>query len=327
MSQTAAGMDRKIFGFSISRADARSIATTVCAPRSSGVGLIVTPNLDHIVNLRRNVEFAKAYRWAAITVCDGFPVQRYAKLRGVPVKRVTGCDIMNELIAIAGPSQRFFFVVDSDQTATAVKKWGEFRQIAVATSVPPRGFENDLAGSKYLFDKIREHHTSILIMGVGAPKSEVWVWRHQHQLPDCWALCLGQAVRIALGLTTRAPKLIRTLHGEWLWRIFQEPRRLAGRYIRGSVMFLVAIVEDLTGSKSLKNNTEKLIHLYGQIYDAMPSSFVSQLKMVELDNDICVTIKNGQQFWFTPDTSVRVIVKRIVRNTCDSPGDLPEMGH
>ena len=238
--------------FSISRVDAKSIATTVCAPRSLGVGLIVTPNLDHIVNLRRNVEFANAYRWAAITVCDGFPVQYYAKLRGIPVKRVTGCDIINELMSIAGPSQRFFFVVDSDQTATAVKKWGEFRQIAVGTSVPPRGFENDLAKSKYLFDQIREHHTTILIMGVGAPKSEVWVWRHQHQLPNCWALCLGQAVRTALGLTTRAPKLVRTLHGEWLWRIFQEPRRLAGRYIRGSVMFLVAIFEDLTGSKSQK---------------------------------------------------------------------------
>ena len=175
-------------------------------------------------------------------------------------------------------------------------------------------FRERLGESKYLSGKIREHHTTILIMGVGAPKSEVWVWRHQHQLPNCWALCLGQAVRIALGLTTRAPRLIRTLHGEWLWRICQEPRRLAGRYIRGSVMFLVAIFEDLAGSKSLKNNTEKLIHLYGQIYDAMPSSFVSQLKMVELDNDICVTIKNGQQFWFTSDTSVRAIVKRIVRN-------------
>jgi N-acetylglucosaminyldiphosphoundecaprenol N-acetyl-beta-D-mannosaminyltransferase len=320
-------MDRKIFGFSISRHDAKSIATTVCAARSSGVGLIVTPNLDHVVNLRRNVEFANAYRWAAITVCDGFPVQHYAKLRGVAVKRVTGCEIMNELIAIAGPSQRFFFVVDSGQTATAVKEWGEFRQIAVETSVPPRGFENDLAESEYLFDKIREHHTTILIMGVGAPKSEVWVWRHQHQLPDCWALCLGQAVRTALGLTTRAPKLIRTLHGEWLWRICQEPRRLAGRYIRGSVLFLVAIFEDLTGAKSRNNNTERLIHLYGQIYDAMPSSFVSQLKMVELHNDICVTTKNGQQFWFTSDTSVRVIVKRIVRNICLSPCDLPKIVH
>lgn len=327
MSQTVAGMDRKIFGFSISRHDAKSIAATVCAPRSLGVGLVVTPNLDHVVNLRRNVEFANAYRWAAITVCDGFPVQHYAKMRGVAVKRVTGCEIMNELIAIAGPSQRFFFVVDSDQTATAVKEWGEFRQIGVETSVPPRGFENNLAESKYLFDKIREHHTTILIMGVGAPKSEVWVWRHQHQLPNCWALCLGQAVRTALGLTTRAPKLIRTLHGEWLWRICQEPRRLAGRYIRGSVLFLVAIFEDLIESKSRNVNTETLIHLYGQIYDAMPSSFVSQLKMVELDNDICVTTKNGQQFWFTSDTSVRVIVKRIVRNICQSPCDLPRIGH
>jgi N-acetylglucosaminyldiphosphoundecaprenol N-acetyl-beta-D-mannosaminyltransferase len=222
-------MDRKIFGFSVSRVDAKSIATMVCAPRSLGVGLIVTPNLDHIVSLRRNVEFANAYRWAVITVCDGFPVQYYAKLRGILVERVTGCDIINELMSIAGPSQRLFFIVDSDQTAAAVKKWGEFRQIAVETSVPPRGFEDNSANSKYLSAKIREHHTTILIMGVGAPKSEVWVWRHQHQLPNCWALCLGQAVRTALGLTTRAPKIVRTLHGEWLWRICQRLSRNSGK--------------------------------------------------------------------------------------------------
>jgi N-acetylglucosaminyldiphosphoundecaprenol N-acetyl-beta-D-mannosaminyltransferase len=252
VSQKAAGMERKIFGFSISRVDAKSIATMVCAPRSLGIGLIVTPNLDHIANLRRNVEFANAYRWATIIVCDGFPVQYYAKLRGISVERVTGCDVINELMSMAGPSQRFFFVVDSDQTAAAVIKWGEFRQIAVQTSVPPRGFENNLTKSNYLFARIREHHTTILIMGVGAPKSEVWVWRHQHQLPNCWALCLGQAVRTALGLTTRAPKIVRTLHGEWLWRICQEPRRLAGRYALGPVMFLVAIFEDLVESKMRK---------------------------------------------------------------------------
>ena len=145
MSQKAAGIDRKIFGFSFSKIDAKSIATMICDPRSLGVGLIVTPNMDHIVNLRRNVEFANAYRWAAIIVCDGFPIQYYARLRGIQVERVTGCDIMNELMSIAGSGQRLFFIVDSDPTATALKEWGEVHHVAVETAVPHHGFEDKLA--------------------------------------------------------------------------------------------------------------------------------------------------------------------------------------
>jgi N-acetylglucosaminyldiphosphoundecaprenol N-acetyl-beta-D-mannosaminyltransferase len=255
------GIDRKIFGFSINGADAKSIATMVCDTRSSGIGLVVTPNLDHVVNLRHNVEFANAYKMATIIVCDGFPVQYYARLRGISVKRVTGCDIMSELMHESCSrltNQRLFFVVDSDKTAASVRHWGNIHEIAIETSVPPLGFENNFDESKSLLDEIIKHRTTILIMGVGAPKSEVWVWRHQRELPICWALCVGQAVRIALGLTTKAPKLVRALHGEWLWRIYQEPNRLAGRYIRGSLMFLVAIFEDFLGTRGRKSNVEVL---------------------------------------------------------------------
>ena len=256
------GIDRKIFGFSIYNADAKSIARSVCGQRPSGIGLVVTPNLDHVVNLRHNVEFANAYKMASIIVCDGFPVQYYARLRGIPVKRVTGCDIMNELMYEASDilsGQRLFFAVDSDQTATSVKHWGNIRGVAVETSVPPLGFENNFDESERLLDEITKHRTTILVMGVGAPKSEVWVWRHQHELPICWVLCVGQAVRVALGLTTKAPKLIRTLHGEWLWRICQEPHRLAGRYIRGSVMFPLAVFRDLLETKGRRSSAETKI--------------------------------------------------------------------
>ena len=148
-------IDRKIFGFSFSKIDAKSIATMICDPRSSsGVGLIVTSNTDHIVNLRRNVEFANAYKWAAVIVCDGFPIQYYARLRGIQVERVTGCDIMIELMSIAGSGQRLFFIVDSDPTATALKEWGEVHRVAVETAVPHYGFEDNIEESNRLLDQI-----------------------------------------------------------------------------------------------------------------------------------------------------------------------------
>jgi N-acetylglucosaminyldiphosphoundecaprenol N-acetyl-beta-D-mannosaminyltransferase len=220
-------------------------------PRSpgDGVGLVVTPNLDHIVNLRRNDAFVQAYHHAAIIVCDGFPVRYYANIRGIPVERVTGYDIVEEMMHGPIPAaHRLFFVVDSNMTSTAVRDWGRKHGVLLEADVPPLGFENTNY-SKQLIDRIREHESTILIMGVGAPKSEIWVSRNKDSLPDCWAICVGEAVRATLGLTPRAPKPMRIFPGEWFWRLCHDPRRLAKRYLFGSVMFLVAIGEEWLDSR------------------------------------------------------------------------------
>ena len=74
---------RRIFGLNITEGDTGEIARHVVGVRPTRVELMVTPNIDHIVNLRRNPAFARAYRRAAIVVCDGFPVRYYAALCGI----------------------------------------------------------------------------------------------------------------------------------------------------------------------------------------------------------------------------------------------------
>ena len=251
VSSPRLGAEPTVFGLRFSRDDAVTIAHKLqrFRNRSDGIGLVVTPNLDHIVNLRHNTTFAKAYHSAAIVACDGFPVHYYARLRGIPVQRATGCDIVQAVMTDPDITHRIFFVVDSSQTVTAVKRWGADRHVSIETAVPPFGFENDTAFSQRLAERIQEHRTTMLIIGMGAPKSESWVYRYKDDLPPCWALCVGQAVRIALGLTRRAPPLLRRLHGEWLWRLCQEPRRLAGRYTWGAGIFLLAVAEEWLDSR------------------------------------------------------------------------------
>ena len=106
------------------------------------------------------------------------------------------------------------------------------------TAVPPVMFESDENLCRGLVRQINDHDTSILIMGIGAPKSEIWVDTPRNKPPPCWALCVGQATRIACGLTMRAPILVRRLNCEWLWRVCQEPRRLWWRDLRGFTRFL-----------------------------------------------------------------------------------------
>ena len=235
---------RRIFGLKITEGDTGEVARHVVRVRPTRVELMVTPNIDHIVHLRSNATFARAYRSAAIVVCDGFPVRYYAALCGIRVQRVTGVDILEGLMSGSLYGHRLFFVVDSEATARGIHSWARQRAVTVKTAVPPVMFEGDENLCRGLIRQINDNDTSILIMGIGAPKSEIWVDTWRTSLPPCWALCVGQAARIACGLTKRAPILVRRLNCEWLWRVCQEPRRLWWRYLRGFLLFPLAIVED-----------------------------------------------------------------------------------
>lgn len=278
--------EKKIFGFPVSMTNVATIAQTIVGCRrteAQGVGLIITPNIDHVVQLRRNPAFVEAYRHAEIIVCDGFPVRYYALLRGVNAGHVAGTDIAATLMREANiePWNRLFFVVDSSATEQALQFWARRRGLErmVASAVPEYGFERDPAACASLARRIREHGTTILVMGVGAPRSEIFVDTHRSILPPCWTLCVGQAVKIEVGLVKRAPPLVRKLHGEWLWRILQEPRRLAGRYSRGGGLYLLTMIEDVLGRPAIPlDDPERIAALrQAQLLDTPPEEDLDQV--------------------------------------------------
>jgi N-acetylglucosaminyldiphosphoundecaprenol N-acetyl-beta-D-mannosaminyltransferase len=245
-------MSRRIFGLDISPLTAAEIARKVVeeAPPGGAMGLIVTPNIQNIALIYENEASRAAYSRAAIITCDGFPVHYYAKLRGAPSpERVTGCDMVEFIMhRDSFPAHhRFFFVVATEDLAQAVRKWAIERGLdgRVATAVPDFGFERDAQKSAALVQAIRAHGTTVLFLGLGSPKSEVFADKYRAELPPCWTLCIGQAVKMALGLTPAPPGLVKALNLEWAWRMIWEPRRLAPRYISSSVLFVAAVAKDL----------------------------------------------------------------------------------
>jgi N-acetylglucosaminyldiphosphoundecaprenol N-acetyl-beta-D-mannosaminyltransferase len=235
------------FGLRLSTESAREIVSTAVRQAPvDGVALVVTPNIEHIATIRRSPALAQAYRKAARIVCDGWPVQFYARLCGVQVARVTGCEITAELMRLAPYplAQRLFFVVDSAATGRAVESWAACNAVESCVTVPPFGFERDDQYCARLAEAIRDHRTTVLVMAVGAPRSEVFVDTYRKLLPPCWAFCVGQAVKIELGLVRRASSGWQAAGMEWLWRVLQEPSRLTTRYLTASIGFGCAVIED-----------------------------------------------------------------------------------
>ncbi len=215
---------------------------------TEAVRLVVTPNLDHVRRLRHS-EFAAAYASAHFVCPDGLPVLLYARLRGLMLPgRVTGCDVFARLIRHDGLRfHRLFLVVESRCTALAASQWAVRVGLAerLVVAVAPSGLDADESAQLALVQRIALAAPTILVMTLGAPVSEVFVHRHRESLPPCWALCVGQALRVELSLIRRAPALWQALGLEWLWRLGHEPRRLLSRYARSLAWFPVAIWRDL----------------------------------------------------------------------------------
>jgi N-acetylglucosaminyldiphosphoundecaprenol N-acetyl-beta-D-mannosaminyltransferase len=94
---------------------------------------------------------------------------------------------------------------------------------------------------------VHERQTTHLLLGVGAPRSEIWADRYRDELGDCYVLSVGAGLEFFAQTKRRAPSWMRRVGLEWLWRLGQDPRRLWRRYLIGSFGFVRAITHDLAG--------------------------------------------------------------------------------
>ncbi len=251
-SYTAAKPARRAFGLSLSALDVRGVAEHMAAPGSAEgkARLFVTPNIQHISVMRHDEELRRVLETADLLTCDGFPVAKYASLRGCQVAgRVTGREVVDELMhrVTLDESHRLFFLVDNEETALAVLRWAALSawHVGVKVEIAPPKFGSDDAYCAQLAEQISDFGATLLFLGVGAPRSEIFAARYRDLLPNCWALCIGQSLKISLGLVQPPHPLAVSLKAEWLWRLALEPKRLFRRYSEGAIGFGLAVVEDL----------------------------------------------------------------------------------
>jgi len=249
----SSGKRRLIFGFRLSELHPDEIAEIIFSTEAYCVKetqLIVTPNVDHIVRLQKDALFREIYRYSSIITADGFPVVKYACWQGYRLEnRVTGHDILASIIKkISSDKRRIFFVVNSKSTAEGIiKRFNEigFPEDLVGCESPPMGFEKDESYCKTLVNMISQHQPNILVLGVGCPKSEKFVYQYRKSLNARWAICVGDAVSVWSGTSRRAPEWAQKYNLEWAWRVKSDPRRLLKRYFWDSRFFIGALFKDI----------------------------------------------------------------------------------
>lgn len=197
---------------------------------------VVTPNVDHIIQLERGGEIVDVYKHADLILCDGKPLTWISKWYGTPIReKISGSDLFPLLCERAAKKgYKMFFLGAAEGVAAKAAENLEARYPGLdvcGVYSPPYGFENNEAEMNKITKMIKDAAPQILIVGLGAPKQEKFIYHNRERLGVPVSLGLGASLDFEAGQIKRAPKWMADHGLEWLYRITQDPKRLAKRYL------------------------------------------------------------------------------------------------
>lgn len=213
-------------------------------------GVIFTPNVDHLMKLQKDAAFRDAYQQADYKVCDSQILMYASKLLGKPLKaKISGSDLLPLFCDYHrdNPNITIFLLGGAKGVAAQAQvninaKFG--RDMVIAAHSPTFGFEKNTEECQAIIDMINASGATVLAVGVGAPKQELWIAKYRSQMPGVKIfMAIGAALDFEAGNKPRAPQFWSDLGIEWLYRLMSEPRRLWKRYLLDDLPFFKLLLK------------------------------------------------------------------------------------
>jgi N-acetylglucosaminyldiphosphoundecaprenol N-acetyl-beta-D-mannosaminyltransferase len=197
---------------------------------------VCTPNMDYVVRSRRNERFRDAINAADLRVPDGAWIVYASRLAGRPLRAsVTGRMLLPRLAAYcrdAGRSVGILGAADGVAAMAAARLTATYPGLQVRHAIsPPMGFVVGSPADLAILAALKADPVDLLFVALGAPKQEIWMREHRDGLPGTVLIGVGAGVDIVAGRFREAPRWMTRVGLEWLFRLAQEPRRLARRYL------------------------------------------------------------------------------------------------
>jgi N-acetylglucosaminyldiphosphoundecaprenol N-acetyl-beta-D-mannosaminyltransferase len=210
-------------------------------------GWIVTANLDILRRYAFDGSFRRVVRSATLFVADGMPLVWASVVLGRPLpERVTGSDLIGSLSARAGGRNHAVFLIGGDAGTAELAAQSladSCPGLRVAgTWYPPFGFEADPAHLPALRAALRAAAPDIVYVALGCPKQDKLIASLRPEFPRVWWLGVGISFSLLAGKLSRAPGWAQRAGLEWACRLWQEPRRLAVRYLVQGLPFAMLLL-------------------------------------------------------------------------------------
>ncbi|MFL0800313.1 MAG: WecB/TagA/CpsF family glycosyltransferase [Agarilytica sp.] len=220
-------------------------------------GVVVTPNIDHFVKLQKDRAFYDCYVQSEHIVCDSRVIQLLSKIllpgKGV-TEQIAGSDLFPAYCQHHKDNTdtvKVFLLGGTEKSVQRAKdnlNDSAGSPVVVAGYSPPFGFEKDDAELEKIISMINDSGATALAVGVGAPKQEFWIYANKDKLPGVKLFfAIGATIDFQAGEVKRAPRWMVKFGVEWLYRLLQEPGRLAKRYLVDDLPFLWLLVKQRLG--------------------------------------------------------------------------------
>lgn len=217
-------------------------------------GVLVTPNVDILMHLQDDKELYNIVRSAKFTVCDSKILATFyrfifrKKLNVIP-----GSSFFTDFYNYHKNNEKVTIFLLGAMHSTAQKAMHKInakvgRKMVVGAISPSTQVEHDPEENIKIINEINMSKATVLLVGLGCPKQEKWIKEHAPELKYVTTfLALGATIDFEAGVKKRAPQWVQNISLEWLYRLIQEPHRLAKRYLVDDMPFFFLVIKQRLG--------------------------------------------------------------------------------
>jgi N-acetylglucosaminyldiphosphoundecaprenol N-acetyl-beta-D-mannosaminyltransferase len=189
---------------------------------------LVTPNPEIILQSHKDEELFYILNQADLALTDGFGIKLAGIVTGYNIPRLTGADLALDLLELAREQKLKVAVLNwegglsknTDIAAALAKKYPGLEILVL-------DYARNQAPSRELLEKINAFQPIIFFNTFGAPAQEKFIYHNLKKMPSVKiAIGVGGAFDFITGQARRAPRIMRWLGLEWLWRLIRQPQRV-----------------------------------------------------------------------------------------------------
>ena len=175
---------------------------------------------------------------------DGVGLIVAGKLLQSPLREnINGTDMLPFLCRMAAEAGHSIFLLGGKPGIAEQASAAIHRDFGVRIAGTADGYFNRETENERIIHTINSSGAQILLVAFGAPLQEKWISRYRHQLRPGILMGVGGLFDFYSGNIRRAPRWIREIGFEWVYRILQEPARMWRRYVIGNPLFLYRVMK------------------------------------------------------------------------------------
>ena len=205
---------------------------------------ICVSNVHTTVMSNENEKYMNIQNSGAMALPDGGPLSVVSRMKGFKeAERVTGPDLMGRLFEISeknGYTHYFYGSTQETLDRLKMKLNEKYPKLNIVGMYSPPFRELTEKEDIEITNNINRVKADFIWIGLGAPKQEIWMYEHKYKLNGLM-LGVGAGFDYHAEKLERAPKWMQEHSLEWLYRLYQDPKRLFKRYMNTNFKFIYRI--------------------------------------------------------------------------------------